>query len=167
MLKIDENAVHFQKGSKKNKGRHILIALDDSKSAQRALLYVADFLGGCRGYRVTLLRVFPQPSEDFFETETERVLWTEDEFYNAKQMLEKYRSILIQAGFQEDKVVSRVSVRKCSSIAESILEEQKELGCCTVVVGRRTLSRKEEFLFGSTTNKLLHSEKRCALWIIE
>lgn len=167
MLKTDESTAHFQKDRKKNKGKHILIALDDSKNSQRALLYVADFLGGCRGYRVTLLRVFPQPSEDFFETDTERILWTEDEFYKANQMLEKYRAILIQAGFQEDKVASRVSVKPCNSIAESILEEQKELGCCTVVVGRRTLSRKEEFLFGSTTNKLLHSEKQCALWIIE
>lgn len=166
-MKPNEKAAHIQRGSKKNKDRHILIALDNSENAKRALLYVADFLGGYRGYRVTLLRVFPKPSKDFFETDTERVLWTEDEFYKAKQMLEKYRSILIQAGFQEEKVVSRVSVKQCSSIAESILDEQKELGCCTVVVGRRTLSRKEEFLFGSTTNKLLHSEKRCALWIIE
>ena len=50
------------------KDKHLLIAVDDSDSSRRAVLYVADFLGGFPGFTVTLLRVIPAPEEDFFDS---------------------------------------------------------------------------------------------------
>lgn len=149
------------------KDRHILIAVDESKSAQRALLYVADFLGGQTGFRVTILRVIPEPSEDYFDRDGDRYRWIEEQHSRAAEMIGNYRRILIQSGFEEDKIEHVILTGFCRSVAECILEQQKELGCCTVVVGRRVISRKEEFLFGSTSSKMLHTAKSCALWIIE
>lgn len=151
----------------KIKDRHLLVALDGSENAQRAALYVADLLGGVPGFRVTLLNIVPEPSEDYFETAEERTAWVEEHSSGAEKMLQKYREVFIQAGFREDKVMVRVEVRNCPSIADCILDDQKKLGCCTVVLGRRGISKKEEFLYGSTSNKLLHSTKNCAVWVIE
>jgi nucleotide-binding universal stress UspA family protein len=39
--------------------------------------------------------------------------------------------------------------------------------CGTVVIGRRGISRKEEFIFGSTSNKILHTARDCSVWVIE
>ncbi|MBC8412664.1 MAG: universal stress protein [Nitrospira sp.] len=147
--------------------RHLLIALDGSKNAERALMYVADFLGGQKGFRVTLLRIVPELSEDYFATQDEHDKWIDDETEKAEELLESYRGILIQSGFKPRKVGIHITIGQCSSVAECILEHQKKLQCCTVVVGRRVISRKEEFLFGSTSNRILRSEKRCALWVIE
>jgi len=41
------------------------------------------------------------------------------------------------------------------------------LKCCTVVIGRRGLSKKEEFIFGSTSNRILHEANNCAVMVIE
>ncbi|GBD96621.1 MAG TPA: universal stress protein [Nitrospirae bacterium] len=153
--------------SGKLKDRHILIALDESENARRALLYAADFLGGTPGFRATLLRIIPEPPEDYFDSDEERNKWIEDRRSTAKEMLENYRKILIQSGFREDKVDVLINVRSCPSVAKCILDEQKRLGCCTVVVGRRGISKKEEFIFGSTSNKILHNGKNCAVWVIE
>lgn len=147
--------------------RHILVALDETDSATRALLYVADFLGGYQGIRVTLLRIIQEPSEDFFEDCNARAQWIKGQYDKSIKMLETYREVLIQSGFGSDKVTIKVNIRNCSSIAEAILGVQESDGCCTVVVGRRAISRKEEFIFGSTTNKMLHAEKKCALWVVE
>ncbi len=149
------------------KDRHVLIALDESDNAQRALLYAADFLGGVPGFRVTLLCIVPEPPDDYFDTDQNRQQWIEDQRAKAEGLLRKYRRILIQSGFGEDKVALLVEVKKCPSVAECILDEQRKLGCCTVVVGRRGISKKEEFIFGSTSSKLLHSGKNCAVWVIE
>lgn len=149
------------------KDRHILVALDSSENAKRAALYVADFLGGVPGFRVTLLNIVPEPSEDYFETEEERKVWIEEHSSVAQEMLQNLRDILIQSGFREDKVAVRVEVRSCPSIADCILDDQKTLGCCTIVLGRRGISKKEEVLYGSTSNKVLHSGKNCAVWVIE
>lgn len=147
--------------------RHVLIAVDDSKNAERAVLYAADFLGGVPGFRATVLTVIPEPPEDYFSTEEERDVWLEDHRADAEKMLNRYRKLLIQAGFKKDKVKTLVDVRDCPSVADCIMDNQQKLDCCTVIVGRRGISKKEEFLFGSTSSKVVHSGRNCAVWVIE
>lgn len=148
-------------------GRHVLVAVDGSENARRAVLYVADFLGGVPGFRVTLLSIVPEPSEDYFETDEERKDWIDKHTSEAEEILGNYREVLIQSGFKENKVAVSVEVRNCPSIADCILDDQKSLGCCTIVLGRRGLSKKEEFLYGSTSNKILHTVNNCAVWVVE
>lgn len=153
--------------SGQNRDRHLLLAVDESENAKRAVLYVADFLGGLPGFRLTLLHIIPEPSDDYFLAEADHSAWIEEHRNRAIETIERYRSVLIQSGFREDKVSVIIETKYCPSVSECILEEQKKLNCCTVVIGRRGISKKEEFMFGSTSNKLLHSAENCALWIIE
>jgi nucleotide-binding universal stress UspA family protein len=155
------------KDSVHEKDRHLLVALDDSENSKRALLYTADYLGGVPGFRVTLLSIVPEPSEDYFEDDMQRAESTKGQRSRMNDILWKYREILIQAGFKEEKVEMRVDIKECPSIAECILRVQKELDCCTVVVGRRVLSKREEFIFGSTSSRILHMAKSCAVWVVE
>jgi nucleotide-binding universal stress UspA family protein len=147
--------------------KHLLIAVDESDSSRRAVLYVADILGGFPGFTVTLLRVIPEPEKDFFDTEEEMTAWTREKIDGANKMLENYRQILIQSGFPEDKVRYRACVGEAKSFSEAILETRCDLTCCTVVVGRHHKSKTEEFLFGSTSSKLIHEAKNCAVWVVE
>jgi nucleotide-binding universal stress UspA family protein len=149
------------------KDRHILIAVDDSKSSERAVLYVADFLGDAPGFRATIFNLVTAPETEFFESEEKRAAWIQEQQNKMGKRLERYRRILIQAGFPEEKVFTEVLTKEYPSIAEAILDEQQKLDSCTVVVARHKISREEEFLLGSTTNKLLHMPKNCSLWIIE
>ena len=147
--------------------RHILLALDESENAKRALLYTADFLGGVPGFRATLLTIISEPPEDYFATDDERTEWINKRRLEAFKMLDRYRRLLIESGFSEEKVEILADVKQCQSLAERILEEQKRLKCCTIILGRRGISKKEEFMFGSTSSKILHSQKNCAVWVIE
>jgi nucleotide-binding universal stress UspA family protein len=149
------------------KDRHILIALDESENAKRALLYTADFLGGAPRFRATILTIIPVPSEDYFDSDSDRKKWIDDRKTEAEEMLDRYRKILVQSGFGEDKVATSVEIKHVRSVAECILDAQKRLDCCTVIVGRRGISKKEEFLYGSTSSNVLHSGKNCAVWVIE
>jgi len=153
--------------SSPDKDRHVLIAADKTESSKRAVLYVADFLGGVPGISLTLLYIIPEPPEDYFASEAERREWVEKDEEEARRMLENYAAILVQAGFPEEKVKTLVGPCDLPSIAECILKSQEELDCCTIVVGRRGISKKEEFLFSSTSSRLLHAAKNCAVWVIE
>jgi len=75
------------------KDKHLLIAVDESDGSQRAVLYVADFLGGTPGFRVTLLSVIPEPEDDFFDTEEEKVAWARGKLREVNIMLDRYRQI--------------------------------------------------------------------------
>jgi nucleotide-binding universal stress UspA family protein len=146
--------------------KSILIAVDDTESGKRALLYVADMLGGMPGFRATILHIVPEPPEDYFPGEQEAEEWRVEREKKGALMVEQYKNVLAQSGFEEDKVETEVIVKACRSLAECIFEEVERLGACTVVVGRRGISTREEFLFGSTSNKLLRTAKNCAVWIV-
>jgi nucleotide-binding universal stress UspA family protein len=149
------------------KDKHLLIAVDESANSRRAVLYVADFLGGFPGFRVTVLSIIPEPEEDFFDSEKDRAAWTKEKVETASRLLENYRQVLIQSGFPEGKVRIRTCVGETKEFAEAILEAQRGMESCTVVVGRQHKSRTEEFLFGSTSSKLIHEAKNCAVWVVE
>ena len=74
--------------------------------------------------------------------------------------------IVRTSGLQEHLLPATVSAPDMRT--QAILEEALELGAGTIVLGRRGISKKEEFIFGSTSNKILHSRKSCAaLWVVE
>jgi nucleotide-binding universal stress UspA family protein len=68
---------------------------------------------------------------------------------------------------EEGSVEIKVKIGNFPSVAQAILEEALALGAGTIVLGRSSISKKEEFIFGSTSNKILHSRKSCsALWVV-
>ncbi|RJQ52111.1 MAG: universal stress protein [Nitrospiraceae bacterium] len=147
--------------------KHLLISVDRSEEAKRAVLYVADFVGGFPGFRATLMSIVQEPEADFFENEQERTAWLEREIASTRHNLENYRQILIQSGFPEDKVDIRLCRDSRKSLSDAILSFQCEMSCCTVVVGRQHKTRTEEFLFGSVSSQLIHAAKNCAVWVVE
>ncbi len=147
--------------------RHLLVAVDASANSKRAVMYLADFFGDDKDVLVTILSVIPEPSEDYFTTDEEREKWLAKKEAEMNDVLAGYKEILQGEGFQADQIDVRLIVRQCESIGDAIIEEQAKLRCCIVVVGRRGISHSEEFVFGSTSNKILHYAKNCAVMVVE
>jgi nucleotide-binding universal stress UspA family protein len=144
-----------------------MIAANGSPNSRRAVEYVAALLGGLPGFRLTILDLIPLPPQEHFETDKEREAWLKGERESAAARLKEFRHTCISAGFPEESVEAKASERHCASISDCILEEVREAGACTLVVGRRGLSMKEEFLFGSTSSQVLHDARGCAVWVVE
>lgn len=147
--------------------RHILIAVDASENAKRAVLFVSDFFGCYTGIRVTLLNVILDPDRGFFRSDEDYENWKVKEQARAEEFMGLYRNMLVEAGFAEDKVTVRIELMRGTSVAECIIKEVSQLKCCTVVIGRRGISQKEEFIFGSTSNRILRGAQNCAVMVIE
>lgn len=155
------------KGVPKLKDKHIMIAVDESENARAALLFVAGFIGGLRGFRVTVISVLAIPDRDLFESGGEREKWIADKKESLLIVLERYRQVLIQSGFPRTKVRTELIVGDGRPVSSVILEKQKEVRSCALVVGRRGISKSEEFLYGSVSNALVHSANNCSVWVIE
>lgn len=147
--------------------RHIMVAVDSSENARRAVLFVGDFFGCYEGFQVTLLHIILEPEATYFRDNDERRKWLKEQRDQSRQVMEEYKHILVDAGFQEDKVNIRIDTMRAPSVADCIIKEQEEMKCCTIVIGRRGISKKEEFIFGSTSNKIIHEAKKCAVLVIE
>jgi len=130
-------------------------------------MYLADFFCNDKNVFITILSIIPEPSEDYFATEDERGKWVADQEHEMSEVLDGYKQILVEAGFTDSQIDVQLIIRPCTSIGDAILEEQAKLRCCIVVVGRRGISHNEEFIFGSTSNKILHHATNCAVMVIE
>lgn len=147
--------------------RHIMVAVDSSDNARRAVLFVGDFFGCFEGFQVTLLHIILEPEATFFRDNDERQKWLGEKREEAKKIMGEYKHILVDAGFAKDKVNVRIDTMRAPSVADCIIKEQEEMKCCTIVIGRRGISKKEEFIFGSTSNRIIHEAKKCAVLVIE
>lgn len=147
--------------------RHLLLAVEESEDSRRAVMYVADFFGGYRDLFVTMLSILPEPPRDLFPTDEQRRQWVDERKRAREAAFADYRKILVGGGLRDERIAARLVLRNYTSLADAILEEQEQLHCCIIAVGRRGLSHHEEFLFGSTSNSVLHRAKHCAVLVVE
>jgi nucleotide-binding universal stress UspA family protein len=72
---------------------------------------------------------------------------------------------LRQSGISSDRITKKIA-RDVSSRAGAIVEEAAKEGIDTIVVGRRGLSKVQEFFMGRVSNKVIQLAKDKAVWIV-
>ncbi|MBU1229220.1 MAG: universal stress protein [Proteobacteria bacterium] len=148
--------------------KNILISVDASDNALRAVEYAATILSATPGVRVTLLYIERAPNRDRFDTEEAWLGQCKLDHQRVFDFLKTARARLLDAGIPDAAMFERTVL--CSaepSVAQTILDVQQEGGYGTLVVGRRGLTKGEEFLFGSVSSKLVHNAKNCAVWVVQ
>jgi nucleotide-binding universal stress UspA family protein len=132
----------------------ILIAIDASEGAMRALDYVGDMVDTSH-WEVTLFHAIRE-----FDTEKLHRAEKSMEF-----VFETASSHLEEAGFNRNQINVR-SVTGAHSRAAAIITEALKGGYGTIVVGRRGLSNVEEFIMGRVSNKVIHMAREMAVWVV-
>ncbi len=135
-----------------NPRKKILIAMDESENATMAAAYAADMLANRTDVTITLFHITTDES-------------IKDES-GIKEMMDIARSILIKAGIPEKAINIQIRQKK-AGMGNDILNEIAEAGYGTVVVGRRGVSRANQLLFGSVSNKIVQNAKDCTVWVVE
>ena len=152
---------------KKRINKNILIAVDESENAQRAVDYVAQMLGGLEGFLICIMHIINEPEEDFFPDDSEKMKWLNEYKEKIDILLKGYRKILINAGFHENNVKVRSVLRYCPSMGDCIMVERDKIQYDTIVLGRHGLSRNEEFLFGSVSSKIINHAQSFTVWVVQ
>lgn len=154
----------------------ILIAMDQSQGAMRALEYVGEIIRDChlelllfhvsRGMVVPRAGyegpVLPQQEQYWFEKAKEHFNRAEKEMEILfKQCIEKMEKKGVDVSRISSKIVPGVYSR-----AGAIFGEAQEGGYGTIVMGRRGLSRVEEFVMGRVSSKVLQLAEEMAVWVV-
>jgi nucleotide-binding universal stress UspA family protein len=146
----------------------VLIAVDLSENSLKAVDYVGGMLR-CHGTaEITLLTVIKEPSPDIVPDDRERSHMVEETRKETLALMEKAGSRLTALGIPEERIRLKIHVcQKPMSVSDLILQEQQNGRYGTLVVGRRGVSKRQEFLFGSVSSKVVRDAKNCAVWVIE
>lgn len=144
----------------------ILIAVNDSDDALRAIQYVGQIAKVVDTASVYLLFVYPDPPPDYYSKGGTLYAYKaimQDQAGNAVKLAVKN---LKKIGVSEDRITSSIQLADGKTISQAILDALQEFECSTLVVGKRGISKNEEFLFGSISNTLARKTKGFATWII-
>lgn len=177
--KLIENLAHVPVwivDGKSQQGK-ILVCLDTSQGAMQAADYVGRVLGGSSGFEVTLLHVLPE-YEALPTTFGEAIApgleqeWIEEMHEKSKEaeevmklVFETARARLQKVGF-DPKQVNQKIIKGADKPAGTIMEEAQQGGYDTIVLGRRGLSRMQEFFMGRVSNKVIDLAKDRAVWVV-
>jgi nucleotide-binding universal stress UspA family protein len=162
----------------------ILLAVDGSDAAMRAVAHVGDVLSGSKGSDVTLCHVVRVPPgllehggarlsdrglmPGIMQTALEH--WEEEVREKVEdQVFGPAKRILQERGVDADTTHIRANVSEDAhpDVALHIIREAEAEGFSAVVLGRRGRSALREFALGSVTSKVIHHIKNCAVWVVD
>ena len=146
--------------------KKILVAIDDSENAMRAVEFIANLFA--TDNKITLFSVIQDTAAlcemnspgltPYFKSQQSSFCLLEEkkkEFVN--KALQKARETLIDAGFEEKNITIKSEIKK-SGVARDIIKEA-QLGYNVIVLGRRGLSGIKDFILGSVSQKVFHLTK--------
>ncbi len=155
----------------------LLIALDSSKGAWRAVEYVATTFGKTPGVQVTLLHILSGLPPALWDDghileEKEREIrqrlvaaWQQDQEKQWRDLVRKANQHLEAAGLAP-KAMHHQFKPKYFDVADDILDEAKEGAYDTVVIGRRGMGKGKSLLLGSVTRKVVDSAQDCTVTVV-
>jgi nucleotide-binding universal stress UspA family protein len=168
----------------------ILLALDGSDNAIRAVKYLGKMTEGCKGFHITLFHVMAIPPElmehggpgkgdsrnqdrgrqlaDELQEKQEK--WRQEGqeaaereiFAPAKRILESTGSLGALLT-----IATKIVVKAHPDVAREIIRETEAGGYGTIVLGKRGRGMIKDFLFGGVTCKVIHNVEGCTLWVVE
>jgi nucleotide-binding universal stress UspA family protein len=144
----------------------ILVGLDGSDRSMAAVRYAASVLAGSATCRIRLVAVMVPPEADNFPEADQRAAEEERRRRELTQALEQGKSLLLDAGLPDENLSLDLLTAQGEGIGRLLMDYQRKNGFGTVVVGRRGLSKAEEFLFGSVSNTVVHQATDCCVWVV-
>ena len=146
----------------------ILIGFDGSESAFKAVDSVCELMVSAERdvmlcHVVRSLNIFLQ-DQMIFGTEEEK-MWLDETRRELDPAILKAEQKLIDAGFHPGRTFKQVLENKVTR-AGGIIQAAREGQYGTIVVGRRGLSRVQEFIMGRVSRKVLHMGKEMTVWVI-
>jgi len=154
----------------------MLVALDDSASSMNAVEYVARQFGGAQDVQIGLVHVLPNLPAIFWDEghilseeekrERRKVVdkWVTDRKAKMDPVFKKATDLLLNRGIKAGQIQAR-SVSDSTDIADSILEQAKDEGYQTIVIGR--CDRSAKHVLGSITSKIVDQGRGFVITIVE
>jgi nucleotide-binding universal stress UspA family protein len=147
--------------------KNILISVNESETSLKAVRYVGEMSGCLAGLHVRLLHVAPEPPPYYYLEGNSLKDYVREKEAKAEEIFRAAVKILTDSGMPQERISTRTYIaERAEAISSAILKVQKEGNYGTVVVGKRGVSKAEEFLFGSISNAVAHNCASFTVWIV-
>ncbi|MCD6298027.1 MAG: universal stress protein, partial [Deltaproteobacteria bacterium] len=132
----------------------ILLALDSSEASARIVDYVGTTLSGC-DCGVTLTHVIRAEERETVEAATKKI----------GPVFNMAKNHLIHSGFEPGRISTKI-ITGVLSRAGALVHEAEDGGYCTIVVGRKGVSKASDFFIGRVSNKVVQMGREKVVWVV-
>jgi len=142
----------------------ILIALNDSVSSRAVLDFLTRLTLSKEDNHITLLHFFREPmsSEELMGKK-----FAKEQPARYMAVLEKARDQLVESGFDPKKIDIELITEPYATISEGIIDQCKKRHYDMVIIGRKRLSKAEEFVLGDVSIKLIRALEKTAVLVVK
>ena len=158
----------------------VLIAIDDSPNAMKAVEYVARQFAETKDVQIGIVHVLPNLPAIFWDEghilsveekkERQNVVdkWLTSRKARIEPMFKNAVEKLTGKGISAHQIQTK-SISDSTDVADSILEEAKDSGYQTIVLGRHngTQGKGKRFFMGTIANKIITQGSGMAITIVE
>jgi len=141
----------------------ILVAWNDSMNSRGALDYLVGFPMCREDVRITLLHVFRKASaseelmgKTFIKKEKERFL----------KLLQNTKDKLVEKGFLPENINIIMAEKHYPTIADGIIDQFRKAHFDMVLIGRKRMSKAEEYVMGDISIKLVRALENAAVLVV-
>jgi nucleotide-binding universal stress UspA family protein len=158
--------------------KKILVAIDGSEGALRAVDYVGRQFAGAADLQITLFHVSPGIPPELWD---DGHILSDEEKVDRKKILDKWLSnqklqlesifqpaveTLTKRGIEARQIETKSASESVRNTSECILAEAKTGGYLTLVMGRCGLHRTAHALLGSTVNQIINRGAEIATCVV-
>ena len=143
--------------------KSILVSLKNFASSGPVLDFFDRFSICTEDYSITLLHVWRKPSaseelmgKKFAKEEQSRVL----------SFLQEAKDRLVEKGYDPNEVKTELLTNPYPTIADGIIDQFNKGDFDMVVIGRKTMSKAEEFVLGDVSAKLIRALEGTAVLVV-
>ncbi|MCF6290354.1 MAG: universal stress protein [Desulfobacterales bacterium] len=147
-------------------GKKFLIAVDDNEISMRAVDYVGQIVGSTEGFTICLFNVYPEPPPYYFQQGHTLAEYIREKEAAAEKIFARAREKLAGFAIPAERITTICRQSAAEPPSRTIIKMQEEGGFDTVVVGKRGVSKAEEFLFGSISNAVVRESKGFTVWVV-
>ena len=142
----------------------ILVAFNDSISSRAVVDFLSKVCLSHDDSMITLLHLFRKPSAS---EELMGKKYPGERRERMTKALESAKENLIDGGFQPENIKIEIVTESYPTIADGIIDQCKKNNVDIVVIGRKRMSKAEEFVMGDVSVKLIRALEGVAVLVIK
>lgn len=145
-------------------GNKIMMAVNDSRSSRAALDYFINLSLCPDDLDIVLVHVFRKPSGG---EELMGKKYMNQQPARHMKILEEAKERLVQKGINPDRIDIRLIEEPYQTVAEGIIDQARKIKPTMVIIGRKRMSKAEEFVLGDASIKLVRALEGLAVMIVK
>ena len=144
--------------------RTILVALNDSASSRAVIDSLID-LNICSGQtHVSLVHILIKPSAG---DELMGKKFMEEQPIRLKTVLERAKDRLVICGIPPENIETKIVAEPCDTVADGIIDLFRKGNYTMVVVGRKKMSKAQEFVLGDPSIRLVRALEGTMILVVK